>query len=439
MKIRSSLLRSSLKVLGLPALLRTKEAFRSVRHSGLISSSFRALENHCAICGDRATGKHYGAHSCDGCKGFFRRSIRKNHSYQCRRERDCTIERANRNSCRHCRLIKCFRAGMRREAVQNERDPIRPAPQRPEPHAKGNLSVKVLETAFKHINNMFPEDPLDLERISEATRKDVAQCINRQLRILVEWAKAIPAFTTFTVDDQVALLRAFSAEYLMIGCSQRTYQLSMMDNQVVLLSNNQVIRRDCHENDMGRLASKILDQLCETMRELGIDQTECGILRAIMFFDPTAPKVSYEGTKRVRLFRKQLICNLEDYVLEVFANGTSRGRAGEILCLIPPIKSISNELVEAVQFTKMFGLQEVDALIQEMLLSRDDTDPIFRLNSPTSTAPPRQEIIDLPPTAPQQHQPDSQGFFVTGQSQTISVQHELEPPPAKMTKVERIE
>ena len=38
----------------------------------------------CAICGDRATGKHYGANSCDGCKGFFRRSVRKNHQYQCR-------------------------------------------------------------------------------------------------------------------------------------------------------------------------------------------------------------------------------------------------------------------------------------------------------------------------------------------------------------------
>lgn len=43
------------------------------------------LESYlCGICGDRATGKHYGAISCDGCKGFFRRSVRKNHEYVCR-------------------------------------------------------------------------------------------------------------------------------------------------------------------------------------------------------------------------------------------------------------------------------------------------------------------------------------------------------------------
>lgn len=40
--------------------------------------------HYCSICGDRATGKHYGAASCDGCKGFFRRSVRKNHLYACR-------------------------------------------------------------------------------------------------------------------------------------------------------------------------------------------------------------------------------------------------------------------------------------------------------------------------------------------------------------------
>lgn len=51
---------------------------------GIPGSGTGVLSQHCAICGDRATGKHYGAASCDGCKGFFRRSVRKNHLYTCR-------------------------------------------------------------------------------------------------------------------------------------------------------------------------------------------------------------------------------------------------------------------------------------------------------------------------------------------------------------------
>lgn len=69
----------------------------------------------CLICGDKATGKHYGASSCDGCKGFFRRSVRKNHVYSCRFQRTCVIDKDKRNQCRFCRLKKCFRAGMKKE------------------------------------------------------------------------------------------------------------------------------------------------------------------------------------------------------------------------------------------------------------------------------------------------------------------------------------
>ena len=82
------------------------------------------VSSFCAICGDRATGKHYGAASCDGCKGFFRRSARKSKGYTCRYTRNCLIDKDKRNQCRHCRLNKCFRAGMKKCAVQNERDPI---------------------------------------------------------------------------------------------------------------------------------------------------------------------------------------------------------------------------------------------------------------------------------------------------------------------------
>ena len=57
-------------------------------------------------------------------KGFFRRSVRKSHQYTCRFSRNCVIDKDKRNQCRYCRLKKCFRAGMKKEAVQNERDRI---------------------------------------------------------------------------------------------------------------------------------------------------------------------------------------------------------------------------------------------------------------------------------------------------------------------------
>ena len=39
----------------------------------------------CTICGDKASGKHYGIYSCEGCKGFFKRTVRKELSYACRK------------------------------------------------------------------------------------------------------------------------------------------------------------------------------------------------------------------------------------------------------------------------------------------------------------------------------------------------------------------
>uniref|UniRef100_A0A5S6QUH4 Nuclear receptor domain-containing protein n=1 Tax=Trichuris muris TaxID=70415 RepID=A0A5S6QUH4_TRIMR len=76
----------------------------------------------CVVCGDKASGRHYGATSCEGCKGFFKRSIRKKIGYVCRGSRDCPVTKFHRNRCQYCRLKKCLAMGMR--TVQAERKPI---------------------------------------------------------------------------------------------------------------------------------------------------------------------------------------------------------------------------------------------------------------------------------------------------------------------------
>uniref|UniRef100_W8BED7 Nuclear hormone receptor HR78 n=2 Tax=Ceratitis capitata TaxID=7213 RepID=W8BED7_CERCA len=76
----------------------------------------------CLVCGDRASGRHYGAISCEGCKGFFKRSIRKQLGYQCRGSMNCEVTKHHRNRCQFCRLQKCLASGMR--TVQHERKPI---------------------------------------------------------------------------------------------------------------------------------------------------------------------------------------------------------------------------------------------------------------------------------------------------------------------------
>ncbi|KAM6994589.1 nuclear receptor subfamily 1 group D member 2a isoform 1-T1 [Tautogolabrus adspersus] len=80
----------------------------------------------CKVCGDVASGFHYGVHACEGCKGFFRRSIQQNIQYKkCLKAENCTIMRINRNRCQQCRFKKCLAVGMSRDAVRFGRIPKR--------------------------------------------------------------------------------------------------------------------------------------------------------------------------------------------------------------------------------------------------------------------------------------------------------------------------
>uniref|UniRef100_A0A8C1Z1N3 Hepatic nuclear factor 4, beta n=1 Tax=Cyprinus carpio TaxID=7962 RepID=A0A8C1Z1N3_CYPCA len=302
--------------------------------------------NLCAICADRATGKHYGASSCDGCKGFFRRSVRKNHAYTCRFSRQCVVDKDKRNQCRYCRLRKCFRAGMRKEAVQNERDRISC---RREGQGVGTLTIDVLMQAEACTHQNPSQNPMrDIKTKKIAGVSDVCESMKQQLLLLVEWAKRIPEFCELSVDDRVALLRAHSAEHLILGVARR----SLPYNDIILLYKSRLSNpcTTCQMQSQLILINLSVNFDLQLMSLNSVYVSDCPGLQC---------------TQAVRRLRFQAQVLLDE------ATSEQRGRFGELLLLLTTLQSVAWQMVEQLQLMRLLGKANVDNLLMEMLLGEE--------------------------------------------------------------------
>lgn len=116
----------------------------------------------------------------------------------------------------------------------------------------------------------------------EASYHDICESMRQQLLIVVEWAKHLPCFCELALDDQVALLRAHASEHLVLGVARRSIKM----NDILLLGNDLVIPRTAADAEVGRIATRILDELVDPMRLLKVDDTEYACMKAIVFFNP---------------------------------------------------------------------------------------------------------------------------------------------------------
>uniref|UniRef100_A0A8C3LCM8 Retinoic acid receptor alpha n=1 Tax=Chrysolophus pictus TaxID=9089 RepID=A0A8C3LCM8_CHRPC len=197
----------------------------------------------CFVCQDKSSGYHYGVSACEGCKGFFRRSIQKNMVYTCHRDKNCIINKVTRNRCQYCRLQKCFEVGMSKESVRNDRNKKKkdvPKTECSESYIITPEVEELIEKVRKAHQETFPalcqlgkyttnnsseqRVSLDIDlwdKFSELSTK----CIIKT----VEFAKQLPGFTTLTIADQITLLKAACLDILILRiCTRYTPEQATM-------------------------------------------------------------------------------------------------------------------------------------------------------------------------------------------------------------------
>ncbi|XP_076757452.1 ecdysone receptor isoform X3 [Xylocopa sonorina] len=303
----------------------------------------RQQEELCLVCGDRASGYHYNALTCEGCKGFFRRSITKNAVYQCKYGNNCEIDMYMRRKCQECRLKKCLTVGMRPECVVPEyqcavKRKEKKAQKKDKPNSttmngspgggiRGDqMGVKIepaetdsLSTSsssglvasvspYNYVKPISPEQeelihrlvyfqneyeqpneedlkritsqPTEGEDISDYKFRHITEITILTVQLIVEFSKRLPGFDELMREDQIALLKACSSEVMMLRMA-RKYDVQ---TDSIIFANNQPYTKDSYNvAGMGETIEDLL-HFCRHMYAMKVNNAEYALLTAIVIF-----------------------------------------------------------------------------------------------------------------------------------------------------------
>jgi len=303
-------------------------------------------------------------YSCEGCKGFFKRTVRKELTYTCREDKQCLMDKRQRTRCQFCRYNKCMAMGMKREAVQLER-------QRGSKGDKNGGDDEMVSSSLGP-EDMPAERILEAERICERLEREqltnegediqaqLRFAAKKQLTSLVEWAKHIPHFTELCLDDQVALLREGWNELMIAGFSHRSIGIQ---NGIQLASGVVVTKENAHTRGLGAIFDSVM-ALVSKMRKMCMDKTELGSLRAMVLFNPDVKGL--KDVDMVEQLKEMLYVSLDEYTR---SNHEDELRSANLMLRLPGLRSIALKCKEHLFYFNIIGESghELDSLLLEYL------------------------------------------------------------------------
>ncbi|XP_071647266.1 ecdysone receptor isoform X1 [Temnothorax longispinosus] len=353
----------------------------------------RQQEELCLVCGDRASGYHYNALTCEGCKGFFRRSITRNAVYQCKYGNGCEIDMYMRRKCQECRLKKCLTVGMRPECVvpeyqcavkrkekkaQKEKDKPNSTTMNGSPGSTGmgeqmgvkiepaeaeSLSVSGSSGILTPINPYTCVKPIspeqeelinrlvsfqcefeqpseeDLKRItnqpmegespSDYSFRHITEITILTVQLIVEFSKRLPGFNELLREDQITLLKACSSEVMMLRMA-RKYDVQ---SDSIIFANNQSYTRDSYSvAGMGDTIEDLL-RFCRQMYAMRVNNAEYALLTAIVIF-----------SERPNLLESRKVEKLQEIYLKTLKAYVDNRRRPKSCTIFAKLLSVLTEL-----------------------------------------------------------------------------------------------
>ncbi|XP_008310826.1 COUP transcription factor 2-like [Cynoglossus semilaevis] len=323
----------------------------------------------CIVCGDKSSGKHYGQFTCEGCKSFFKRSVRRNLTYTCRANRNCPVDQHHRNQCQYCRLKKCLKVGMRREAVQRGRVPPQSyhgqfALTNGDPlqcHSYLSGYISLLLRAEPYPTSRFGSQCLQNNNIMGI--ENICELAARMLFSAVEWARNIPFFPDLQVPDQVALLRLTWSELFVLNAAQCSMPVHVAPLLAAAGLHASPMSADRVVAFMDNI--RVFQEQVEKLKVLHVDSAEYSCIKAIVLFTTDACGLS--DLVHIEGLQEKSQCALEEYVRSQYPNQPTR--FGKLLLRLPSLRTVSSSVIEQLFFVRLVGKTPIETLIRDMLLS----------------------------------------------------------------------
>ncbi|XP_076837233.1 nuclear receptor subfamily 2 group F member 6a isoform X1 [Brachyhypopomus gauderio] len=338
----------------------------------------------CVVCGDKSSGKHYGVFTCEGCKSFFKRSVRRNLTYTCRSNRDCQIDQHHRNQCQYCRLKKCFRVGMRKEAVQRGRIPPSHAGLSPSTTPVGGGVIGAVSEFYNGqpvselISQLLQAEPYPNSRYSHQYGQQgtsgggggggmgidsICELAARLLFSIIEWSRSIPYFPELPVPEQVALLRLSWSELFILNAAQSGLPLHTAPLLAAAGFHSSPMSAERVVSFMDQV--RIFQDQVEKLNRLQVDSAEYSCLKAIALFSPDACGLT--DPAHVESLQEKVQVALTEYERVQYPGHPQR--FGRLLLRLPALRAVPASLISQLFFMRLVGKTPIETLIRDMQLS----------------------------------------------------------------------